>query len=272
MLLNTEELLALINGDAEPDRLADLLDRLEHCPESAASLQVLVSLRANREEALEALRLAAENDATSAPLPHPATRPDAPSVGWAWATQGLRLAASIALVAAISVWAVTTFFGPTEAVDFPSLAITTFVNSMEPGQQTAELTSNTSVIIADDALRALDARDFESVKRLLEARPTDAAGRIPLFLGMAEYWLENHEAALAKFVEVRELPTLTDAGIAHQAAWYEANALLKLDRPEQALIALANVTTDRFFPFYDEAVDTDGILRQTLGLSRSKRD
>jgi tetratricopeptide (TPR) repeat protein len=269
MLLNTEELLALLSGDAEPDRLADLLDRLEHCPESAAALQVLVALRANREEALEALRLAAENDAVSAPFRHAAARPDAPSPGWAWATQALRLAASIALVAVVSVWATITFFGPGEPVDASSLATTTFVNSVASSSPTAELTSSA---VVDDALRALDAGDFERVKSLLETQPTDAEGRIPLFLGMAEYFLDDYEAALAKFEEVRELPTLSDAGITHQAAWYEANALLKLDRPKQALIALENATSARNFAFHAEALEIYGTLWETLGMSRSKRD
>ena len=101
MLLNTEELLALINGDVEPDRLADLLDRLEHCPDSAAALQTLVTLRANREEALEALRTAPD----SAVIPHPATRRVAVP---AWTRNGLRVAAAVALVAMIGVWAVST--------------------------------------------------------------------------------------------------------------------------------------------------------------------
>ena len=268
MLLNTEELLALVSGDAEPDRLADLLDRLERCPESPAALQVLVALRANREEALEALRLVAENDAVSAPFRHAAARPDAPSPGWAWATQALRLAASIALVAVVSVWATITIFGPGEPVDTSSLATTTFVNSVR-WAPTAELTSSA---VVDDALRALDAGDFERVKSLLERQPTDAEGRIPLFLGMAEYFLDDYEAALAKFEEVRELPTLSDAGITHQAAWYEANALLKLDRPKQALIALENATSARNFAFHAEALEIYGTLWETLGMSRSKRD
>lgn len=271
MLLNAEELLALINGDAEPDRLADMLDRLEHCPDSAAALQVLVVLRANREEALEALRLAAENDATSAPVPHPAARPDAPSPGWAWATQGLRLAASIALVAVLGVWAATTFFGPGEAADSRSLAITSYVNSVVLGQPTAELTSNNSRIIIDNALRALDAHDFDGAKTLLEGHPTDVEGMVPLFFGMAEYFLHNYEAALARFEEARGF-TAENAGTAHQAAWYEANTLLQLGRPVQALSALEDVMSDRFFPFYDEAVETYDTLCDRLGLSHPERD
>ena len=182
MLLNTEELLALINGDAEPDRLADLLDRLEHCPESAAALQVLVALRANREEALEALRLAAETDTTPAPLRHRAARPVAPSPGWAWATQGLRLAASIALIAVVSVWAATTFLVPAEAADSRLLAITTFdnrvregpANTVKGGPEAPQLTSN-RIPIVDEALRALEAGDYNVAKGLLEGHGGVAA-------------------------------------------------------------------------------------------------
>ncbi len=282
MLLNTEELLALINGDAEPDRLADLLDRLEHCPESAAALQVLVSLRANREEALEALRLAAETDATPMPLRHRAARPGPPSPGWAWATQGLRLAASIALIAVVGVWAATTFLIPAEATDSRLLAITTFVNNVVLGPantvtgdpETPQLTSSKIVIV--DALGALEAHDYNVAKGLLEGQPTDAEGKIPLFRGMAEYFLDDYELALAEFEEVRELSTSTltdnDSIIAHQAAWYEANTLLKLDRPMQALSALEDVRSQKNFPFYREAEKTYETLRATLGLSRSNRD
>jgi len=281
MLLNTEELLALINGDAEPDRLADLLDRLEHCPESAAALQVLVSLRANREEALEALRLAAETDATPMPLRHRAARPGPPSPGWAWATQGLRLAASIALIAVVGVWAATTFLIPAEATDSRLLAITTFVNNVVLGPantvtgdpETPQLTSSKIVIV--DALGALEAHDYNVAKGLLEGQPTDAEGKIPLFRGMAEYFLDDYELALAEFEEVRELSTSTltdnDSIIAHQAAWYEANTLLKLDRPMQALSALEEVRSQKNFPFYREAEKTYETLRATLGLSRSNR-
>ena len=281
MLLNTEELLALINGDAGPDRLADLLDRLEHCPESAASLQVLVSLRANREEALEALRLAAETDAPPVPLRHRPARPAPPSPGWAWATQGLRLAASIALIAVVSVWAATTFLVPAEAADSRLLAITTFVNkvkwgpdnTVKGGPEAPQLTSN-RISIVEEALRALEAGDYADAKNLLEGQPTDTEGKIPLFLGMAEYFLDDYEAALAKFEEVRELPTspMTDTSIAHQAAWYEANTLLKLDRPLQALAALENVTLRENFPFSREAGETYETLRAAQGLSRSNRD
>ena len=83
MLLNSEELLALVHGDAEPDRLADLLDRLERCPQSTAAFQVLVTLRAHREEALETLRLAAEQE-HAMPIPHPAGVTTLPT-GWAFA-------------------------------------------------------------------------------------------------------------------------------------------------------------------------------------------
>ena len=84
MLLNTKELLALADGDVDADRLAVLLDRLDRCPDSAAALQVLVSLKANRAEALEALRIAAESDTTSPiPFTRPSARPTA-SAGWGW--------------------------------------------------------------------------------------------------------------------------------------------------------------------------------------------
>ena len=55
-------------------------------------------------------------------------------------------------------------------------------------------------------------------------------------------------------------------------AWYEANALLQLERPTQALIALENVTSGKGFPFSSEAEDTYETLKEMLGMSSSKRD
>ena len=57
MLLTTEELLQILMGHASPERLRVLLDRLDECPESAAQLRALVTLRANRQWALEILEL-----------------------------------------------------------------------------------------------------------------------------------------------------------------------------------------------------------------------
>jgi len=270
MLLNTEELLALAHGDVEPDRLADLLDRLEHCSESAAALQVLVSLRANREEALEALRLAAQRDATSTPVPHPSAWRPAPSAGWGWATQGLRLAASVALVAVIGAWAASSFFAPGgSTVDFRSLATDTYHNSVGAGvPPDAQLTAGDQAI--REAYKALSARDFVAVKDLLQNQPNDADGKVPLFLGMSEYFLGNHAEALAQFVEVRTLPSVSQSSTLRQAAWYEANAMLALNQPMNAIAVLETLkSVDPDYKFQSEATEAYDKLSRALGINTS---
>ena len=264
MLLNTEELLALANGDVEPDRLAVLLDRLEHCADSAAALQVLVSLKANREEALEALRTAAESDAPSTvPLPHPHARP-APMTGWV--PQGLRLAASIALIGILGVWAATSFFedGPEPA---HALATTDYVNIHRAG---GELTADASDV-ARLAGRALDDHRYEDARALLADEPYDEDGMVPLYLGMSQYWLEDYEAAAATLAPIQNMPSVEDSGVKLQALWYEANALLALDRPWGALPLVEKITTGPgVFPlFTDDAIKTLDALSTLLGINKA---
>lgn len=273
MLLNAEELLALVNGDAEPDRLADLLDRLEHCPESADALQVLVSLRANREEALDAIHQAAEREATSPQIPLPSARPAA----WpmSWAAQGLRMAATIAIVAVISVWAANTFYAPAESsLDTRTLATREFANIVLPNQPpNLELTSGTTTAaIIAKAYGALLDGDYETAKRALEGQPTDVEGHVLLYRGMSYYFLGEYEKALIDLVGVQALDSVGNTGTLHQAAWYEANALLALERPGGAWLALEKVKSADGYPFQDEATKVYGELTEALGMARPKYD
>jgi len=235
MLLNTEELLAVVNGDAEPDRLADLLDRLEHCPDSAAALQVLVTLRANREEALEALRVAAGNE--PAPAPHPAARKMMLN---GWALQGLRMAASIALVALIGMWAlsspISSFFAgvPVSIVDLATTEFQSDILTSPPGLQ---LTSaGEEIDRAHELLR--DGRYAEARSVLEDLDPDDQ--HVALFLGMSEYFLGAYLDA-AEILEGLRMSHIEDSHVRMQAFWYEANALLKLDRGIEAAVLLATV-------------------------------
>lgn len=276
MLLNAEELLALVNGDAEPDRLADLLDRLEHCPESADALQILVSLRANREEALEALHQAAEREATAPPIPLPAARPTAPPMSWA--AQGLRMAATVAIVAVISVWASNTILSPQEvaeqAVDTVSLATAEYDNLVGPGGPVdVELTGDSEDTIIFEAYRELEEGNYAVVRELLEGLPADAEGRVPLYRGMSHYFLHEYELALEDFIEVRTLEIGRESGLLHQAAWYEANSLLALDQPMQAVDVLEAVkSAPEGYRFKEPASDSYLALRAALGLTSPKQD
>ena len=267
MLLNTKELLALASGDVEPDQLAVLLDRLDDCPDSAAALEVLVSLKANREEALEALRMAAESDA-SVPVPfrHPAAL-QTRSTGWA--THGLRLAASIALVGILGVWAANWLFVP-EGASTTALASTEYFNII--AGRAADLTAESQGNIIEGAIRHLDAKRFPEAHALLENQPYDAHGMVPLLLGMSQYFLGDPEMAAATLGPIQSIPNLSTL-VRYQALWYEANALLALDRPLGALPHLETITKSdpRFgFPFSDDAAVTFGALCTLLGIDNCK--
>ena len=267
MLLNTEELLALAHGNVGPDRLADLLDRLEHCPDSAAALQVLVTLRANREQALEALRGAAESDPIQA---GDASRLVArPTFSSGWALQGLRLAASIALAAMVGVWALSSPVGPVSPVatgapgSYADLATSDYVNVVLVSPPTGvELT-------ADDPLAApsalLDEGRYGEARELLGRMSPDDP-KVALLLGMADYHLGNYESAVSSLRRLHR-PAVAEPGVVRQASWYEANALLALESPMEALLLLERLkTAPTSYPLQQEAAAKYEQLWEMLGL------
>ena len=86
-------ILELVNGELEPERVRAVLDHAELCRDCSAAIDVLVTLKANREVALEALRAAEAHD-RAAGMYDPPT----------WAVSGLRLAVGIAIVGAALAW------------------------------------------------------------------------------------------------------------------------------------------------------------------------
>lgn len=273
MLLNSEELLALVNGDLEPDRLADLLDRLEHCPESADALQVLVALRANREEALSALHDAQEREvaASASVTPHPAARAPAPTVSWA--AQGLRIAATVAIVAVVSVWAASGYFGGGDAVDTSGLATTAFENvfgdNLPPGSDlTADGPAEAMLV---QAREELEKANYEQAKHIIAGAPLiQSAPKGLVYLGMSHYFLGEYDDAVARFEELRERVNAgenIDSMVSHQAAWYLANALLALDRPLDAMDVLEEVRSARGYWFQPQAAELYAAVRRALGLT-----
>jgi tetratricopeptide (TPR) repeat protein len=263
MLLNTEELLALAHGNVGPDRLADLLDRLEHCPDSAAALQVLVTLRANREEALEALREAAESDPIQAGAASRLVTRPAFSSGWA--LQGLRLAASIALAALVGVWALSSPVGTT-ANDAPGsyadLATTEVWNVALFSPPGVELTTD-DPLAAPSALLG-EGRYGEARDLLGRMSPDDP--KVALLLGVAEYHLGNYESALSSLRRLHR-PDVAEPGVVRQASWYEANALLALQSPMEALLLLERLkTAPASYPLQQEAAAKYEQLWEMLGL------
>ncbi len=261
MLLNAEELLALVNGDTGPDRLADLLDRLENCPESAEALQVLVALRANREEGMEALRRAAEAEANT-PILHPSARRSTnPSTGWGM--RALRLAASIAVVSVIGVWAATTYLGsagPNAAVT--SLATDQYNDFYERGMSLdVEQTSERERRLDAAAAAMVDGR-YGAARDLLEGLEDDAQGFVPMYRGMSLYFLKEYEAALVQFDAVGRM----NSGVRHQASWYQANALLALDRPFEALIVLGRLRSASGYAYPEEAASSYEAACEAMGI------
>lgn len=271
MLLNSEELLALVNGDVEPDRLADLLDRLEHCPDSADSLQVLVALRANREEALNALHDAQERDvmASASVTPHPATFPPAPSIDWA--AQGLRIAATVAIVAVISVWAAGSYLGVGQSADTSRLATTTYENIIELSLDTELTANNVTQTRLAEAHAFLKSGNYLEANRILIGDPLlQSTPEGLLYLGMSHYFLNEYDTAVHRFDELRgrvENGEEISLAVQHQAAWYLANALLALDRQMSALEVIEEVRAARDYRFQPRAAELYTQVRQALGLT-----
>jgi len=266
MLLNAEELLALVNGDAEPDRLADLLDRLENCPDSAAALQVLVALRANRAEGLEALKEAAEAEPKQL-IQHPLWRtPTEPSTRWG--IQPLRLAASIAIVGILGILVAASFLGGTSVT---SLATLEFEDStLRPEPIPVEPTGNAGPSFEAVSVAISEERYADS-RSLLSRISTDPS-RVAMYLGMTEYFAEDYDAALEQFAQVAQVGQVGDdfEDILHQTHWYEANTLLALNRPMDALIALERmVSSARGWPYHEQAAAAYDDLCGALGINSS---
>lgn len=267
MLLNAEELLALANGDAEPDRLADLLDRLERCPASAEALQVLVTLKANRHEALAALREAADSDARSTPIPHPAARRATFSADWG--LPALRVAATVAIVVMLGLWGASSYFG---TVDTAAMATTTLRVPLRPAPRLDVELTGTAADGAElrAAYDALTAGDYATARRALESMANEPHGRVALYLGITYYFQQDYHAALDEFVEIRsrnEVPL----SVRHIAGWYQANALLALDSPMNAIGVLEDIKGDDGYPFQEDALATYDELREALGLTPAHR-
>ncbi len=262
MLLNSEELLALVHGDAEPDRLADLLDRLERCPQSTAALQVLVTLRAHREEALETLRFAAEQE-HAMPIPQPAGVTTLPT---GWALQGLRLAASVALVTLVGMWALSAPVTSVETVvqerpaGFAALATNEFLDFLKTPR--VELTSQGERGMIAQARQLIEQDRAAEAAELLIALDSDD-GDARLFLGMAQFFSGQHAAAMDTLSPLHDFE---DAFISRQAQWYEANALLALERPLESLILLARLKSGPRRVLQQEAADKHAEVAAALGL------
>jgi tetratricopeptide (TPR) repeat protein len=225
-----------------------------------------VTLRANREQALEALREAAESDPIQAGA---ASRLVArPTFSSGWALQGLRLAASIALAAMVGVWALSSPVSPVSPVaagapgSYADLATSDYWNVARVSPLGVELTADDPLATPSALLgegRYGEARDL-----LGRMSPDDP--RVALLLGVADYHLGNYESAVSSLRRLHR-PAVAEPGVVRQASWYEANALLALESPMEALLLLERLkTAPTSYPLQQEAAATYEQLWEMLGL------
>ena len=85
---------------------------------------------------------------------------------------------------------------------------------------------------------------------LLERLPQDSEGYVSMYRGMSKYFLHEYDEALREFAQLGED---AEAGPRHQTAWDEANALLALDRPFEAVIVLGQLRNDTNYTFQSDA-------------------
>lgn len=276
MHLDTEELLDLLHGDITPDRVDSCLDHLEDCAECSATFDLMVELRAHRHEALGALAVAgsAAKPATHPQLiPHPASKP-APTSSGIWST-GLRLAASLAVaaLAGLLMWGAPIGHLSPDGPDaetrqaLAELATDEFqqVSRLGPRGSDIRLTAGSAERAAiEEALTFLEEdRPGMAVARLSELSPAETKNEVVgLYLGIAYYLAGETERAIET---LRPLENNDNDTIWRSAAWYEANALLRLGKTDRALTLARRLA----YPEDDESSVGNFFQRQGLELETS---
>jgi hypothetical protein len=178
------------------------------------------------------------------------------------------MAASVVLVAAVGFWAASVYVDMEQPIDTAGLATDQADIPIRPVElNTLELTDAGGSQVLD-AYQALLAGQYDVARRLLESEPYDTQGYVPMGLGISYYFLGQYEAALEQFTIVRDTADLS-RDLRNQSAWYEANALLALDQPVNAMRVLEELKSDSDHPFEREALDKYDELRAALGLPPS---
>jgi predicted ATP-grasp superfamily ATP-dependent carboligase len=132
-----------------------------------------------------------------------------------------------------------------------------------------ELTATAAEI--DLANQYLDSGRYAEARDLLEELDSEDERAI-LFLGMSEYFLRDYAAA-AEILEQLRVNHIDDGHVRMQAYWYEANALLGLDRAIQAAMLLAEVRAQRPGAlFQTEAAAKYAEVVELLGLNNPGHD
>lgn len=242
MHLKAEELLGLLHGETPAEQLTEQLDHLDACAECAGAFEVMVALRAHREEAQQSLELAKELE-SAGPIPFPV-----PTATPAWSGRFLALAATVALAAltGLMVWGT-----PIRSLDglLAGLAVDEFVQAplIVPAEIRPASGDETPL---QEAVGLLESNDFTGALAVLEAQPAAFEDELTgLYLGIAQYFAGRHEEVLETLAS---LTKSADTSISRPARWYEANALLRLGRAQEALVVFDELSTSS--PDLDQAL------------------
>ena len=257
MHLKAEELLGLLHGETPAEQLTEQLNHLDACAECAGAFEVMVALRAHREDAQQSLELAKELE-SAGPIPFPA-----PAATLAWSGRFLALAAMVALAAltGLMVWST-----PIRSLDglLAGLAVDEFVQAplIVPAQIRPASGDETPL---QRAVGLLENDDFAAALAVLEAQPQALENELTrLYLGIVQYFAGHHEAGLETLAR---LTTSADTSISRPAQWYEANALLRLGRAQEALGVLDELSTSstkQIELYLNEARETASAVRELL--------
>lgn len=245
MHLSAEDLLEMIHGETLPEDLDEQLAHMDRCQECADAYAVLVSLRANREEALTAL---SEAEAESVPntIPFPAAAPRRPS---AWAGRHLRLAATlaVAVLLAVVIWTSPIMqrpqlVSPTELqAALTELTTDKFVETIgRPPSETVRRAGEEQLL--EDARQGLLAGQPERVLEILAdaSRAQPNGDYLSFYAGVAHYLAGQPEEAVTVLETLGEG---SDSAFLRQACWYRANALLRLGRVDESLEILDDLAS-----------------------------
>jgi TolA-binding protein len=225
MLCNQEDLLRFVRAELDVDELERVVEHLEHCQECSDSVQVMVRLRANREELRDAL----------APTQKPASGAGA-LAGWRW--YAYAAAALVVLTTSLIVFMIQ---GGRAPVDLAELA----VEARYPYHPMILRGDNPSPASQfTDAIDAYEQNDLPRAKRLLEAyvaqNPADADAHF--YLGVCRYLLGD----------LLEARNALETGLGHRTIqpeekyhWYLAQVHLKMRQGDRARRELLTVISFR---------------------------
>ena len=225
MPCNQEDLLRFVRAELDADELERVVEHLEHCQECSDSVQVMVRLRANREELREAL----------APKQKPASGAGA-LAGWRW--YAYAAAALVVLTSSLIVFMIQSSRMPVDLAElaveerYPYHPMILRGDSPSPDRQYS------------DAIDAYEQNDLPRARRLLEAyvaqKPADADAHF--YLGVCRYLLGD----------LLEARNALETGLGRRTIqpeekyhWYLAQVHLKLRQADRARRELLTVISFR---------------------------